>query len=247
MSSHMLVVPGVTLKLLAVLLTGFAVALFVRVGEGLFARIREHRANLKVGPYVTEWIRRPIELWRARRSRERFEIQLVDALDTLAGAVRSGASLAQAWELVARETSAPLGDVLRQVQRETGLGLSQREALQRAAGRVGSADFWFVVAAIALAQETGGRLGETLARLAEGVRRRGGVQGRVKALTAQGRLSGWVMGAMPFALLGLLTLVSPDMVAPLFQSPLGWLLLACVTGMVAVGGLVIRRIVTVDV
>ncbi len=243
----MLVVSGVTIKLFAVLLAGFA-------ASAMAMWIHEHRADLKVGPYadrhikfVTELMRRPIELWRARRGRERFEVQLVDALDTLVGAVRSGASLAQAWELVARETAAPLGDALRQVQRETGLGISQGEALRRAAGRVGSPDFAFAVGAITLAQETGGRLGETLARLAEGMRRRAKVQGRVKALTAQGRLSGWVMGAMPFALLGLLSVVSPEMVAPLFQSALGWLLLAGVTGMVAVGGLVIRRIVTVDV
>jgi tight adherence protein B len=181
-----------------------------------------------------------------RRSRE-FERLLPDLLDTLAASLRVGHGLEQALRGVAEEAKEPAASELRRALGEIRLGRSTAEALDEVARRVGSDDLPFVLSAIEIQQHVGGSLAGLLATAAETVRGRQQFRRRVRALTSMGRASAGVLIAMPFVAALVLSLVRPGYMQPLWTTHTGRVLVAGAVVSLAVGTLLLRRIVEVKV
>ena len=180
---------------------------------------------------------------RARRIGE----QLPDALDLLARSLQAGHGLVEALRAVAEEVSAPLGPEFGRAWEEQNLGRDLRDVLADLCARnPGTFDLRIFTSAVLLQRDTGGNLVEILTTLARTLRERSTFRGRVQALTAEARFTGWVLGGLPFAVGGLLVLVQPDYLRPLVEDPTGrWLLAGCGTGLVT-GGVLMRRAATVE-
>ena len=179
--------------------------------------------------------------------RRRFEEQLTDTLTLLVSALRSGYSLARAAQVVAEEMPPPISEEFALTLGEMALGLPLAAALTRMVERVGSKDLELIVTAVTTQQQVGGNLAEILGRIAETIRERVRVQGEMRTLTAEGKLSSLILILLPPALALLLTLRDPHYFAPLLGSPLGHTLIAGAVAGQLIGALLIRRMVTLDV
>lgn len=184
---------------------------------------------------------------REQRIREQINAQLAEALGMIAGGVRAGQSLQQAFEFLAGQLKPPLSLEFTQVLSAVRLGMPLDEALQGLARRVPTPDMIMAVNAIHLAKETGGNLAEILTRVAATIAERRKIQGKVNALTAQGRASGTIMSIVPFILLGVLYVMEPAIVGLLFTTFLGNLMLLAVIVMIAAGAFIIGRIVNISI
>lgn len=185
--------------------------------------------------------------WMRARRTARLVAQLPDAAMLVAGAVRSGASLSQAVAQASRELPSPAGRELDLVAREQRLGVALDSAMAHLERRVPIEEVTLFVAAVRISQETGGNLAETLERLADSLRRKAAIEGKIDALTAQGRLQGWVMALLPLAVAAALFAIEPLAMRPLLTTWPGWLVCAGVVAMELVGLHFIRRIVDIDV
>jgi tight adherence protein B len=185
--------------------------------------------------------------WLRRRRLGRLEAQWPDATMLVAGALRAGSSLPQAIGQAARELPSPSGRELDLVVREQRLGVGLDAALSSLERRVPLDGVVLFAAAARIALESGGNLAETLERLAETLRRKAAVEGRIDALTAQGRLQGWVMAALPLAVGAALFAIEPVAMRPLLTTWQGAVVCALVVVLEALGLHVIRRIVDIDV
>jgi len=183
----------------------------------------------------------------ARRRRQRFTAQLPDLLLLVAGSLRAGASLALALRQVSLEIAAPAGQEIELVLRELRLGSSLDQALTGLERRMGDDELRLFTAAIRIASDTGGNLAETLERLAESIRQRLAIEAKIEALTAQGRLQGWIMAALPVAVALALFALEPETMEPLIATWQGWLVLAGVAVLELAGLFMIRRIMAIDV
>ena len=185
--------------------------------------------------------------WMRRRRLARLAAQWPDATMLVAGALRAGSSLPQAIGQAARELPSPAGRELDLVVREQRLGAGLDAALASLERRVPLDGVVLFAAAARIAQESGGNLAETLERLADTLRRQAAVEGRIDALTAQGRLQGWVMAALPLAVGAALFAIEPAAMRPLVSTWQGGAVIALVVALQALGLHVIRRIVDIDV
>ena len=171
--------------------------------------------------------------------------QLSGALMTLSSSVRAGLSLPQAVGAAGARIPAPLGTELVRVSEELALGGSMDTAMRNLERRVPVPEMGMLVAGLELSRTTGASLAPLLDRLAETIREREQLRGQLRTMTAQGRLSGWVVGSVPLVLLVAMGIIDPDFVRPLFQTPAGWLLLGVAAVLEAAGALTIRMIVRV--
>lgn len=192
---------------------------------------------------VPRWL---IQRLRARRLME-LECQLPEALRTMAGGLRSGASLAVVIRHVSAHADAPLSQELELVQREQRVGVNFVDAMQHMERRLRSESICLLCASLRVATHTGGNLSETLDSVASTIQRRTQMAARVRTLTAQGRLQALIVGALPVVLLLALSIVSPEDMAPMWHSREGWVVLAVLAVMETAGLLTIRRIVRVDI
>jgi tight adherence protein B len=183
----------------------------------------------------------------ASRRRASFEEQLPAVLMLIAGSLRAGWALPQSIEFVVREASEPVVSEFRRVQAEARLGLPIEQALDRVADRIGSEDFRWTASAIALQREVGGDLSAVLETLAATIRERAELHRQVRSLTAEGRFSAIVLEVMPFAILLLLYVISPDYISPLVTSPLGQMTLGGGLLLLAIGVVWLQRVVHIDV
>jgi len=183
---------------------------------------------------------------RARRLK-RFNQALPDALDLITRALRAGHSISAAIEIVGQEAAEPVRTEFREVYRQQNFGLPHREALLELASRVPSQDLQFVITAMLVQKETGGNLVETLDRTAAVVRDRIRIQGEVRTYTAQGRMTGYILGALPLIMFFLINMANHGYARVLIEDPTGRkLIYAGATGMV-LGALAIRKIVNIKV
>lgn len=183
----------------------------------------------------------------ARGRRQRFARQLPDALMLIAGAIRSGASLPLALRQMAAELPPPCGQEFDLVLREQRLGVTLDEALRTLERRMGGDDLRLFTAAVRIAGDSGGNLAETLERLADTIRRKLTLEGKILALTAQGRLQGWVMSLLPVAVAAALFAMEPQDMAPLIGSWQGWVVCGVIVVLEVAGMLFIRRIMAIDI
>lgn len=184
--------------------------------------------------------------WQRKRRRRRIEAELPDALLCIAGALRAGSALPVAIHVLVRDQRGPLGQELGLVLEEQRLGVSFDDAIQNMSQRLDIPDFVLVVVALRVSKEVGGNLSQPLQMLAETLRRKAILEGRIHALTAQGRIQGIVMTLFPIFLLGVLYPMQPAM-RLLFTSTVGWVVLAVVGTMLALGYATIRKIVAIDI
>jgi tight adherence protein B len=187
-----------------------------------------------------------VRVYRRRRIR-RFEAQLTEALLQVANALRAGLALPQALEQAGREADAPLHQEFGLFTKEVKLGVPVEEALGGLASRVGSEDLELVVTAANIARQLGGNLAETFETIAETIRERFRLEGRIAALTSQGKLQGLVVAALPLAVGLFLGAYRPDLIGPMFESAFGYVLVSAIALLQAIGFLLVRRIVTIDV
>lgn len=183
----------------------------------------------------------------ANRERIRFETQLPDTLNLIAASLRAGYSLMQAIEAVAQEAPDPTGREFARALSEIRLGRSPVEALKDIARRIGSVDFDWAVLAVEIQREVGGNLGEVLQTTSETMLQRTRLKREVRAMTAEGRISAWVLGSLPFLMFIYLFVNNRAYLEPLLNS--GWGLVSLGGGvLLLLAGIVwINRIVKVDI
>jgi len=172
---------------------------------------------------------------------------LPDALSQLASAMRAGTTFTVALQGLIEEDNGPLGEELSLMLREHRMGARMEDALDNLAERVRSEEMDLVVSAVLIAQDVGGNLAEILQGLSTTIRRKLDMEGKISALTSQGMLQGYVVSALPFGLLGALTLIEPEATRPIFNSVLGWVALGIMAILQLCGGFMIRKIVTIEI
>jgi tight adherence protein B len=180
---------------------------------------------------------------RAERRRARFADQLGDTLQLISGSLRSGHGLLQAIDTVAEESAPPTREEFRRIVIESRLGRSLPDVLQAAAERVRNDDFEWVVEAIDIHREVGGDLAEVLDHVAATIRSRNSVRRQVQALSAEGRLSAWILLVLPVALTVVIAVVNPSYLSELTDTTAGNLMIAAGVVLLGIGGLWMRRIV----
>lgn len=182
-----------------------------------------------------------------KRRKKKFGAQLPDALTTLAGSLRAGRSIGQAMEAVSREMTDPMGRELRKVVAEVRLGRTLHDTLADAAERIDSPDFRWAVLAMQIQAEVGGNLAELLDQVAATMRERSRMKGEVKALTAEGRASAMMLVVMVPALGGVMAVMNPTYMKPMFTTSLGQILLGVCAVMISSGYFWMSRMVKIDV
>lgn len=178
-----------------------------------------------------------------------FNAQLADTIQLLSSALRSGYSLLQAMELVAREGPAPVNGEFERVVREVGLGLSPEEALSNLVRRMQSDDLELLVTAINVQREVGGNLAEVLDSIANTIRERIKLKGEVRVLTSQQQYSGYIIGLLPVGLSLVLFIINPKYMLGVFSQThwCGYTMFGCSGVMIVVGFILIQRIVNINV
>jgi tight adherence protein B len=183
---------------------------------------------------------------RGRRMK-RFETQLPDAIDMIVNAMRAGFSFQAAMKFVGEEMPAPLGEEFMKFYDEQRLGLDVRSALLDLQERVGSLDIKMFVTSLLIQRETGGNLSEILTSLSTLVRDRGALYAQIDTLTAEPKLTGAVLAALPVLAFVALMMLNPSMMQPLFTTETGHYILYYTVGSVIFGSLLIRHIARIDV
>jgi len=183
----------------------------------------------------------------AQRRRNAFHAVLPDTLGLLASTLRVGYSLPQAMTSVVEEGREPIRTEFNHALVDARLGMAAEAALEGIADRVDSDDFRWVVMAIRIQREVGGNLAELLDTVAETMRDRARLRRQVNTLSAEGRISAWVIGGLPVVFVVYLLLVRPEYLSPLVTDPLGLLLLALAAALFAGGVVGLRWAIKVDV
>ncbi|MGN0833802.1 MAG: type II secretion system F family protein [Kiritimatiellia bacterium] len=189
----------------------------------------------------------PLAVFLDNRRRERFNLQLPEALATMSNALRAGFSISQAFDSVVEQGEQPMSDEFAILQQQLKIGMSLEDALESMNRRVGSDDLTLVTTAILISRKTGGNVTEIFDRISETIRGRMRIERKVKTLTAQGRMQGVIVSVMPLFLGLIMTLVRPGMMIPYLTSAMGLLSVLAMCVLIFVGWLMIRRIVRIDV
>jgi len=187
-----------------------------------------------------------LEMRRKKRLRK-FETQLPDVLNLLSGSMRAGFSFAQGLEAVAEEASEPSKRELQRVYAESRLGRPIEDALEDSADRMQSIDLVWAVMAIRIQREVGGNLAELLDTVADTMTERERMRHEIVALTAEGRMSAWVLGVFPPAFAVILYLIQPDYMSTLFNSSIGVTAVVISAIMAGFGFLWLRKIMAIEV
>lgn len=186
-------------------------------------------------------------LWRRRGRLKRFEQQLPDAVELIARALRSGHSLASGLQVVAQELPDPIATEFQMAYEEQNLGVPLEQALRNMLKRVPNLDLKFFVTAVVIQRQTGGDLAEVLDKIGHIVRERFKILGHVKALTAEGRLSGVVLMALPIVLFFVMFHLNREYVMYLFETETGRKMIAGALILQILGAVAIKKIVTIQV
>jgi tight adherence protein B len=176
-----------------------------------------------------------------------FEKELPQACDLMVSALRAGQSLIASMGMVSRECSDPLGGEFRTCFEEQNFGLELKAAIENLLHRMPLQDLRIVCTAILIQKESGGNLAEVLDKTAHVIRERFRLRREVQTRTAQGRMTGWVLTLLPVVLGCALYMVNPEMMSLLWKRDIGVKLLYAASAMIVVGGLIIRKIVNMDI
>jgi tight adherence protein B len=219
----------------------FSVAIVFGVIGGIAMR---SGIGLLVGALVGGSIPFVVISFKARRRLQAFENQLPDLLITLAASLKAGHSFRQGIQTVVDEGQAPASDEFKRVMTDTQLGRPMEDALMEMSARVGSNNFSFVITAVTIQRQVGGSLAGLFDMVAETVRQRQQFARRIKSLTAMGRMSAYVLIGLPFFLALAMTVINRSFMAPLWERHAGHVMIAVGLAMMAVGSLLLKKIVS---
>jgi tight adherence protein B len=195
---------------------------------------------LSAAPFI--WV-----FHKRKKRLDQFQQGLPEALDLMVSALRAGHSLIAALGSVARECADPIGCEFKACFEEQNYGLELKTALDNLLKRVPLQDLRIFATAVMIQKESGGNLAEVLDKTAHVIRERFRLKRQVGVHTAQGRMTGWVLTFLPVVLGVALYFLNPEMMSILWKNPTGVKLLWTASGMIVVGGLIIRHIVNMDV
>jgi tight adherence protein B len=187
-----------------------------------------------------------VVVWhRTRKRLSRFDEQLIDVMMLIAGGLRAGYSFLQGVEAVVREMDPPIREEFNRLLQDLRIGVTMDEALMTLARRVGSEEFDMMVTAVLVQRQSGGNLAEILETIAHTIRERMRIRREVQTLTAQERMSSYVVGALPIIAFTYLTFINPNYLNLLFGTDSGRMLLGGAIVLELVGYYIIRRIVDI--
>ncbi|MGI6302707.1 MAG: type II secretion system F family protein [Verrucomicrobiota bacterium] len=193
------------------------------------------------------WLAPTIVAKRKRaKSIKLFEQQLADILDLIVSSLRAGQSFMQALDAACENAPYPSGKEFRRLLAELRMGIPADRAMHSLVERMPSQDMEMIVVAYLIQRTVGGPLSEVLENVGRTIRERAKIRGDIETLTAQGRISGIVIGSLPLALAAILFLINPTFILPLFTEPIGRLLLLIAIMMQVTGALLIRSIVRIE-
>lgn len=184
-------------------------------------------------------------MWERRLAK--FDDQLIDSLNLLSNSLKSGMNLSQSIQVLVREMPNPISQEFAMVLSQEKVGLTLDDALQKMTERIPSEDLSVVIQSILILRETGGNLSETFDVIANTIRERRRIDGKIKSMTAQGKTMGLILFLFPFAMLAFFYSVNPDYVSVLFNTQLGWVLITVMLTSQILGGLWMRKIVRIEV
>jgi tight adherence protein B len=219
------------------------------LGTGLITYVIMHRnpfltfGGLVLGFFLPRFY---VKYRQAKRLKD-FNNQLSDAINLLANGLRSGYSLLQAMDAVAREMPPPISEEFQRVVREIGLGLSNERAMNNMLRRIPSDDLDLMITAINVQHEVGGNLAEILEVISHTIRERIRIKGEIRVLTSQQMLSGYVVSFLPIGLGLILYAMNPNYMGAMFQEPCGWAMISVGIISMTIGFIAIRKIVSIDV
>lgn len=176
-----------------------------------------------------------------------FVDQMVDGLTIMGNGVKAGLSVTQSMDRIVENMPNPISQEFRLALSQIRIGRSVEEALLDLGERIPKPDVQMFVTAINILKETGGNLAETFSTIVVTIRERQKVEKKIEAMTAQGIMQGFIVSMVPLGLIGLFYFVDPAYIMPMFTSTLGIILLLAMFGLIIIGGLVIRRVVTIRV
>jgi tight adherence protein B len=182
---------------------------------------------------------------KARRRLRAFEEQLADVLMTMAGSLKVGLTFQHSLSAIVDEGQAPASEEFERLLNEMQLGRPVEEALAAMSTRIDSDDLRFVLMSVGIQREVGGSLAELLQTVSETVRERQQFRRKVRALTAMGRTSAYILVALPVAIAVIVSLLSPGYMEPMWETTVGHVLIAVMIGLTAVGAVFLKRIVTI--
>ena len=189
----------------------------------------------------------PLARYLDARRRAAFNAQLPEALATMSNALRAGFSITQAFDSVVDQGEPPVSEEFEILQQQLRVGMSFEAALESLSQRVGSDDLSLVTTAILISRKTGGNVTEIFDKISETIRGRMRIERKIKSLTAQGRLQGIVVSAMPIFLGAVMTAIRPKLMIPFLTSATGMFAVAGMMALVVFGWLMIRKIIKIDV
>ena len=176
-----------------------------------------------------------------------FTLQLIDALTLMANAMKSGLNIPQAMQIVVNEMPSPIRDEFGLILSENKVGLTLEKAFENLAKRINTEDVNMFVTSVNILRETGGNVAETFDTIVKTIRERVKLQGKISAMTSQGKASAGIVGAMPFILAGVMYAIDPAMMRPLFVHPIGWAIWLGVIILVALGVFLILKVTDIKV
>ncbi len=182
---------------------------------------------------------------KKKARKEALEAQLIDAISVLVNALRAGHSFQMAMNTIATDMPAPISEEFGRVFRETQRGLSLEDSFNQMVERTGSEDLGIMCTAIVIQRQVGGNLSEVLENISGTIQERISLRGEIKAKTASGRVSGYIVGALPVLILIAISVINPSYVSLLFNESIGHAMLVVSIVMEVIGFLVIRKVVTV--
>jgi tight adherence protein B len=185
--------------------------------------------------------------WLRQRRINQIQQQLPDGLMMIAGGMRAGLGFIPALESLARDVEPPLAQEFSLLLREQRMGVKLEEAMQHFNDRVPVQDVTLFVSAVGISREVGGNLAESMASLADTLRRRLIMEGKVNSLTAQGRLQGIVMAMMPVGLIGFLSFAYPHTMHEMYHSYIGWAIISVAAVMEYLGYRMCLKITSIDI
>jgi tight adherence protein B len=193
-----------------------------------------------IGPHVY------LTFKKSRRIKA-FNDQLADTLQLMGGSLLAGLSLAQSADTVVREGTEPMTSEFRRALIEARLGVPLEDGFEAIAERMQSLDFRWVVMAVRIQREVGGNLAEVLNQVSATIRERAYLRRQVRSLSAEGRLSAWILGSLPVGIVAFLSFSRPEYLAPMVTTPLGWMMIAVAAVLMLLGVLWLRQIVKMEV
>lgn len=176
-----------------------------------------------------------------------FVNQMVDGLTVMANGIKSGTNAPQAMQRVVEIMGNPISQEFQIVLNQTQFGQSFEEALNDLGERIPRPDVQMFVTSVNILKETGGNLAETFQTIVLVVRERQKIEKKIEAMTAQGIMQGLIVTMIPFVLMGVFFVIDPNFVRPMFTTTLGWFLLFAILTLQIIGGIAIKKIVTIKV